>query len=147
MKLYKLPQILLLRHCRLYLTYHCSRVLFRKHASVIPVFKEGSPGDPCSCRPISLTCIAYKRMETGIKDALPVYIREYEIINASQHGFMDRKSITTHLLECNLDWNTAIKSKHGVNIVLDFAKAFDSVVHTKLIAKLRCYGVCGLILR
>jgi len=60
---------------------------------------------------------------------------------------MARKLTTTHLLECNLDWNTAIKSKHGVNIVLDFAKAFDSVVHTKLIAKLRCYGVCGLILR
>jgi len=45
---------------------------------------------------------------------------------------MARKSTTTHLLECNLDWNTAIKSRHWVDIVyLDFAKAFDSVVYTK----------------
>ena len=43
---------------------------------------------------------------------------------------------------CNLDWNTANKSRHGVDIVyLDFAKAFNSVVHIKL-----CYGVCDMIL-
>ena len=119
-----------------------------KHASVVPVFKKGSPGDPCNYRPISLTCIACKLMEGGIKDALLVFLREHKIINASQHGFMARKSTTTHLLECNLDWNTAIKSRQGVDIVyLDFAKAFDSVVHSKLIAKLECYGVCGMILR
>jgi len=29
-----------------------------KYASVVPVFKKGSPGDPCHYRPISLSCIA-----------------------------------------------------------------------------------------
>jgi hypothetical protein len=71
----KLTQILLLHHYRLYSTYHCSLVLFReiwKHASVVPVLKEGSPGDTCNYRRISLTCIACKLMEGGIKDALLV---------------------------------------------------------------------------
>jgi len=53
-----------------------------------------------------------------------------------------------------LDWNTAIESRPilGVDIVyVDFAKAFNSVVHinfidTKLIAKLQCNSVCGMIL-
>jgi len=77
-------------------------------------------------------------MEASIKEALSVYLREHKIINASQHGFMARKSTTTPLLKCNLDWNTAIQSRRRVDIVyLDFAKALDSVVHTKLIAKLR----------
>ena len=30
---------------------------------------------------------------------------------------------------------------------LDFAKVFDSVVHAKLIAKLSCYGISGMVLR
>jgi len=30
---------------------------------------------------------------------------------------------------------------------VDFAKAFDSVCHNKLIAKLRMYGICGSLLQ
>jgi ribonucleases P/MRP protein subunit RPP40 len=97
-------------------------------------------------RLISLTYIACKLMECGIKDALLAFLREHKLISASQHGFMANKSTTTHLLECNLDWNAAIRSKHGVDVsYLDFAKAFYSVVHTKLIAKLRCYGIFDMI--
>jgi ribonucleases P/MRP protein subunit RPP40 len=61
---------------------------------------------------------------------------------------MARKSTTTLLLECNLDRNTAISCKNKVDVVyLDFARAFDSVVHAKLIAKLSCYGIDGMVLR
>jgi len=119
--------------------------------SVVPVFKKESPGDPCNYRPISLTCIVCKLMEAGIKrciSCLSQGAREHKIINASQHGFMAKNSTTKHLFKCNLDRNTAIRSRHGVDIVYsDFAKAFDWVVHITLVAKLRCYSVCGMILR
>ena len=103
--------------------------------------------NPSNYRPISLTCIACKLMECGIKDTLLAFLKEHNVINASQHGFMARKSTTTHLLECNLDWNTAISCKNGIDVVyLDFAKAFDSVVHKKLLAKLKCYGIVSMLL-
>jgi len=50
-----------------------------KLASVVPVFKKGSPSDPCNCRPISFTCIACKLMESGIKDELQVFLKEHKI--------------------------------------------------------------------
>jgi len=49
---------------------------------------------------------------------------------------MARNATITHLLECHLDWNTAIESRNRSDIVyLDLAKSFDSVVPTKLLAK------------
>ena len=71
-------------------------------------------------------------MEAGIKDALLAHLKSSGVLSDSQHGFLKTKSTTTHLLECCLDWNIALRSKKAVDIIyLDFAKAFDSVVHKK----------------
>jgi hypothetical protein len=78
-------------------------------------------------------------MEVGIKDTLLTQMYSSGLLN-SQCGFLKNKSTTTHLLEYCLDWNVALRSKKAVDIIyLDFAKAFDSVVHSKLIVKLTCY--------
>jgi hypothetical protein len=81
-------------------------------------------------------------MEAGIKDHLLAHMKNSGALSNSQHGFLTSKSTTTHLLECSLDWNLALRSRKAVDIIyLDFAKAFDSVVHSKLVAKLNSYGV------
>ena len=118
-----------------------------KLASITPVFKKGAASDPANYRPISLTCIACKLLETGVKDNLLKYLSQHKIISRHQHGFLSRKSTTTQLLECCLDWNIALNGHNNLDVIyLDFAKAFDSVVHSKLIAKLECYGINGMIL-
>ena len=113
-----------------------------KVASVTPIFKKGSPSDPANYRPISLTCVACKLLETGIKTNLLNHLLR-NVISSSQHGFLSRKSTTTQLLECFSDWNIALNGRNQIDIIyLDCAKAFDSVVHSKLLAKLQSWCWC-----
>lgn len=118
-----------------------------KCAVITPVFKKGSPSDPANYRPISLTCIACKLLESCIKEALLSYLMSHNIITRHQHGFLSKKSTSTQLLECTLDWSIAFNSKNPVDVIyLEYAKAFDSVVHNKLLYKLSCYGICSMLL-
>ena len=118
-----------------------------RYVSITPVFKKGSPADPSNYRPISLTCIACKLIECCIKRVLMAHLLEHKIINKQQHGFLRKRSTVSQLLECSLDWNVAINAKQSVDVIyLDYAKAFDSVVHDKLLIKLQCCGIADQLL-
>lgn len=60
---------------------------------------------------------------------------------------MSKCSTCTQLLDCVNDWTVAIRDRRNVDVIyFDFAKAFDSVSHPKLVHKLRAYGFCGRLL-
>jgi len=65
------------------------------------------------------------------------YLRQHQLINR-QHGFLSRQSTWTHLLGTTNDCSIAFDA-----VYYDFAKAFDSVSHTKLINNLDAYGIAG----
>lgn len=118
-----------------------------KQAHVTPVFKKGASSDPNNYRPISLTCICCKIMETIIKDQTLTYLRKTNKISKQQHGFLARHSTCSQLIEAVNDWTIGLNSKSSVDVVyIDFKKAFDSVVHSKLLYKLSCVGICGRLL-
>ena len=53
----------------------------------------------------------------------------------------------TNLLESTHDWSLSFHGKQPVDVIyINFSRAFDSVVHSKLIHKLRCFGINGLLL-
>ncbi len=114
-------------------------------ADVVPVFKKGSSSDVKNYRPISLTCIACKVMERIVRNEMLSYLLSRKLISEKQHGFLAKRSTGTQLLECTNLWTKYIdREKLCLDVVyLDYAKAFDSVSHEKLLEKLKGYGIGG----
>ena len=111
---------------------------------VIPLHKKGRHNNPSNYRPISLTSTCCKVMESIIHDFISNYLLTNNLITKHQHGFIKNRSTLTCLL-CSLkNWLSSLdlaKSTHAIYI--DFAKAFDTVTHEKLLHKLTSYGIHG----
>ena len=70
------------------------------------------------------------------------------ILHPSQHGFQQGLSCTTQLFEVLQNIGLKLDKGHETNIIyLDFAKAFNSVCHRRLLWKLQHYGVSGPLLK
>lgn len=115
-----------------------------REATVVPLHKKGSKADPGNYRPVSLTSVICKLLEKLIKNSMMSHLTSNDLISDNQHGFVNKRSCTTNLLESLEYWVECIEEKAAVDIVfLDFAKAFDTVPHVRLIGKLVDYGFCN----
>ena len=118
-----------------------------KQAIVIPVFKKGEAKIPVNYRPISLTSIASKVMEGIIKNSIIRHCNANNLLSEYQFAFVPRKSTNLQLIEYNDFIATSCSKGFQVDSVyLDFKAAFDSVVHSKLLYKLRLFGISGNII-
>ena len=110
-------------------------------AIVVPIFKKGSPFDPSNYRPVSLSCILCKVMESIIKMHMLTFLKSNKLLSLNQHGFAANKSTFTQLVECLRYWTSAAKMRLQVHIIhIDFKKAYDSVSHNKLLFELTQMG-------
>lgn len=147
-----------LKLCAEPLTYPITRILqfsmmtgtipsIWKKAFVLPLHKKGDTNNVENYRPISLTCSLSKLAEKLICDVLVSYCDKYSIIPSFQHGFRSKKSVTSQMIETLNDWTLAIEKGMFVDVIyFDIAKAFDTVSHEKLIAKLQNFGIDGTLL-
>jgi len=93
-----------------------------KLANVTPLFKKGVKWDAKNYRPVSLTCITCKMLESIIKDNINAHLSKYSLISDSQHGFTTGKSCLTNLLDFYNFVTSELDQKNGVDIIfLDFA--------------------------
>ena len=118
-----------------------------KEANVTPIYKKGKRHIPGNYRPVSLTSMAGKCMERLIRDTIMTHMTENDLLSQKQHGFIQGRSCVTQLLAILDSWMLALDEGGNIDtIYLDFAKAFDTVPHQRLLMKLRGYGIEGRIL-
>ena len=138
---------LLTRVCNLSLKTATVPEDWRRIANVTPIFKKGRRGDPGNYRPVSLTSVPGKMVESLIKDRIIKHVEEQALMMESQHGFCKGRSCLTNLLEFFEKVNRHVDVGEPVDIVyLDFQKAFDTVPHQRLLRKLHSQGIRGQVL-
>ena len=77
-----------------------------KRANVDPIHKKGDKGVTDNYRPVSLTSLVCKVLESIIKDKIVDFLDEHNLIKETQHGFRKGRSCLTNLLGF-LDFVTA----------------------------------------
>ena len=113
-----------------------------KEANIIPLFKKGSRNKSVNYRPVSLTSVICKVLETIIKDHMMDFLIKHKLINPSQHGFLKARSCLTNLLCFFEEITKWVDEGSPVDVIyLDFQKAFDKVPHQRLILKLKSHGM------
>ena len=70
------------------------------------------------------------------------HLNSHNVLITNQHGFRSQHSCTTQLISLLEDLSYSMDHHQQTDVILlDFAKAFDSVPHQRLLLKLRHYGV------
>ena len=115
-----------------------------KKSIITPIFKKGDPTIYSNYRPVALTSVARKIMESILRDYILDYLLRHKLLNKSQHGFLKGHSTGCQLLECFDVWSRSFENSRNMDVCyIDFSKAFYSVSVPKLIHKLKAYGLRG----
>ena len=116
-------------------------------ANIVPVHKRNDRHLPENYRPISLTSVVVKVLERIIHQQLYSALRKNGSLSHHQYGFQRNRSTVTLLLQAVDDWSLSLEHRESIHcLFLDYAKAFDSVPHERLLLKLESLGICGNLL-
>ena len=119
-----------------------------RKAIVTAIFKKGKKTDSSNYRPVSLTSVISKLVESIIRDAIVQHLMNNNLITDDQHGFVPGRNCITQLLICIEEWTKRLEHNRAFDVIYtDFSKAFDSVPHERLFVKLQAIGIRGEVLR
>ena len=117
-------------------------------ASITAIHKKGAKSNVGNYRPVSLTSVICKIIESIIRDSILEYMVRNNLFTNDQHGFVPSRDCMTNLLLTIGTLTSIIEDGGPVDIIYtDFAKAFDSVPHKRLLSKVNALGIKGDILQ
>lgn len=116
-----------------------------KTSYIIPIFKSGSRLKVENYRGIAILPTLGKLFECLVCQILTSQIRQF--ISPKQHGFMKGRSTSTNLVEFSNYAIVTIEDGSQLDVIYtDFQKAFDRLLHSKLLSKLNKFGVHSSLL-
>ena len=119
-----------------------------KLARVVPIPKPGAKSNPANYRPISLLPIVSKVLERHVSNIMKNHLTDHSPLSAQQWGFTAKKSTTSALLSFTHNCLESLDNGNEVGAVFfDLSKAFDSVPHGPLLAKIEEIGVSPFLIR
>ena len=118
-----------------------------KEANLTSLFKKGSRNKSENYRPVSLTSVVCKLLETLIREYMVEFLVKHKLINTSQHGFLKARSCLTNLLCFFEEITKWVDVGSPVDVAyLDFRKAFDKVPHQRLLLKRKAHGIGNAVI-
>ena len=105
-----------------------------KCANITAIYKKGGKEILGSYRPISLTSIVGKVMESIIRDMIINYMKSNKLYSARQYGFISGRFTVLQLLTVMEKWYKTLDKGGCIDVIYcDFMKAFDKVPHRRLL--------------
>ena len=118
-----------------------------KDGLISPLFKKGKRNLPVNYRPVCLTSIPCKTLESLIVDEIHNHILLNNLKQEKQHGFTIKRSTITNLLQAINIWLDALSHNIPVDVIyFDYSKAFDKVPHQRLLKQLESLGIKSQVL-
>ena len=119
-----------------------------KLARITPIPKGTNKSLLSGYRPISVLPVVSKLIERHVKEVIEDYLKANSPISVRQWGFMSNRSTVSALIKVVEDWSSALDKGYEVCVVFfDVSKAFDTVPHSLLLAKLNKLGIDRYLLR